>query len=158
MGRCHHHVILSGGIDRDRIEALWGQGYANSKRLQFGQKGVAGLACYMVKGQINYRRYNCSRNLIRPEPAEFDGRMDRAEQQRLAEMIEDGTIYNEMERVYPDYECIEAEAIRNEVNHCIYIRIFMRRKMAAVKEVRKNVKRKRMMNRTRRQNQDPECE
>jgi hypothetical protein len=142
IGRCHHHVILSGGVDRDRIEELWGQGYANSKRLQFGQKGVMGLACYMVKGQINYRRYNCSRNLIRPEPAEFDGRMDRAEQQRLAEMIEDGTIYTEMERVYPDYECVDAECSRNEVNGAYYIRIFMRRKTEALKEKRKERRKK----------------
>lgn len=127
-GRIHHHLILSGGIDRDRIERLWGQGYANSKRLQFGKTGIAGLACYMVKGQIDYRRYNCSRNLYRPEALEYDGRMDMAEQQRLAEMVEDGTIYTEMERVYPDYICVEAEAHRNEVNGAIYVRIFMRRR------------------------------
>ena len=130
-GRIHHHLILSGGVDRDRIEQLWGQGYANTKRLQFGKTGVAGLACYMVKGQIDYRRYNCSRNLERPEPLEYDGRMDRAEQQRLAEMVEDGTIYQEMERVYPDYICVEAEAQRNDVNWCVYVRIFMRRRNQA---------------------------
>ena len=136
-GRIHHHLILSGGMDRDRLEALWGRGWANSKRLQFGADGVTGLARYMVKTQLNYRRYSCSRNLVRPVPAEFDGRMDRAEQQQMAEMVEDGTIYTEMERVYPDYECIEAEASRNEVNGCIYIRIFMRRKTPEMVEGRK---------------------
>ena len=34
-GRVHHHLIISGGADRDTIEQLWGRGYANSKRLQF---------------------------------------------------------------------------------------------------------------------------
>ena len=127
-GRLHHHLILNGGMDRDEIERLWGQGYANTKRLQFGKTGVTGLACYMVKTQLNYRRYNCSRNLYRPEPAEHDGRLDRADQEQLADMIDRGTVYAEMERIYPDYECVEAEAERNEINGGIYIRIFMRRK------------------------------
>ena len=130
-GRVHHHMILNGGVDRDVIEKLWGNGYANTKRLQFGKTGVAGLACYMVKGQIDYRRYNCSRNLDRPVPAEYDGRMGMAEQARLADMIENGTIYTEMERVYPDFECVETEAVRNEFNGGLYLRIFLRRRSAA---------------------------
>ena len=31
--RFHHHVTLSGGLDRDELEILWGFGYANSRRL-----------------------------------------------------------------------------------------------------------------------------
>lgn len=127
-GRIHHHLILSGGMDRDALEALWGRGWANSKRLQFGEHGITGLACYMVKSQLNYRRYNCSRNLERPEPAEFDGRIDRAQQEELAAMIEKGTIYTEMERVYPDFRCVDAEYHRNEINGGLYLRIFMRRR------------------------------
>lgn len=126
--RIHHHLILSGGVDRDAIEKLWGRGYANTKRLQFGKTGVAGLAVYMVKGQVDYRRYNCSRNLVRPVPAEYDGRMGIRDQLELADMIEKGTIYAEMERVYPDFVCVEAECTRNEVNGGTYIRIFMRRR------------------------------
>ena len=42
--RIHHHLIISGGLDRDEIEKLWGRGYANSIRLQFGPDGVTGLA------------------------------------------------------------------------------------------------------------------
>ena len=141
-GRIHHHLILSGGMDRDRLEELWGRGWANSKRLQFGDDGVTGLARYMVKTQLDYRRYSCSRNLVRPEPVELDGRMDRAEQQRLAEMVEDGTIYQEMEKIYPDYACIEAEAVRNEINHGVYIRIFMRRKTPEMIEGRKRARKR----------------
>ena len=43
-GRYHHHVTLSGGMDRDELEKLWGLGYANSRRLQFTESGLAGLA------------------------------------------------------------------------------------------------------------------
>lgn len=31
-GRLHHHVTVSGGLDRDELESLWGLGYANSRR------------------------------------------------------------------------------------------------------------------------------
>ena len=34
-GRIHHHVFISGGMDRDVLEALWGHGYANTWWLQF---------------------------------------------------------------------------------------------------------------------------
>lgn len=50
-GRYHHHVTLSGGMDRDELEKLWGLGYANSRRLQFTESGLAGLGHYIVKSR-----------------------------------------------------------------------------------------------------------
>ena len=47
--RFHHHVTLSGGLTRDELEALWGFGYANSRRLIFNENGVEGLAKYITK-------------------------------------------------------------------------------------------------------------
>ena len=44
-GRYHHHITVNGGIDRDALESMWEHGRANSRRLQFDEKGVAGLAC-----------------------------------------------------------------------------------------------------------------
>ena len=41
-GRYHHHVTLSGGMDRDELENLWGLGYANSRRLQFTRAASPG--------------------------------------------------------------------------------------------------------------------
>ena len=32
-GRWHIHMILSGGIDRDLLEDMWGQGYSHTYRL-----------------------------------------------------------------------------------------------------------------------------
>ena len=42
-GRYHHHVTLSGGMDRDELENLWGLGYANSRRLQFTESRARSL-------------------------------------------------------------------------------------------------------------------
>lgn len=47
-GRFHFHIVMSGGIDRDELERMWGLGYANSKRLKFSSGGVAGLAHYIA--------------------------------------------------------------------------------------------------------------
>lgn len=45
-GRFHFHIVMSGGVDRETLEKLWGRGYANTKRLQIGDDGLAGLAIY----------------------------------------------------------------------------------------------------------------
>lgn len=60
-GRVHHHLLISGGIDRDIMESLWCDrqrkgrkererlGYANCDRLQFNEEGIEGLAIYITK-------------------------------------------------------------------------------------------------------------
>jgi hypothetical protein len=48
-GRYHVHVVISGGVDRDTLEKLWNHGYANTKRLQFDESGLAALARYITK-------------------------------------------------------------------------------------------------------------
>lgn len=45
-GRFHFHIIMSGGVPREKLEELWGKGFANTKRLQIGDDGLAGLAIY----------------------------------------------------------------------------------------------------------------
>lgn len=65
--RMHHHMLISGGLDRDKMEALWcdrlrkGQkererlGYVNCDRLQFDKSGIEGLSFYITKDMKNYR-------------------------------------------------------------------------------------------------------
>lgn len=54
-GRYHHHITINGGLDRDAVEAAWGLGYANSRRLQFTETGLAGLGHYIVKKPVGKR-------------------------------------------------------------------------------------------------------
>ncbi len=61
QGRVHHHLLISGGLDRDEMESLWcdrrrkGQkererlGFANCDRLRFTKDGVEGLSIYITK-------------------------------------------------------------------------------------------------------------
>lgn len=131
--RLHHHLIISGGLDRDEIEKLWGYGWANSKRLQFGAKGVGELAHYMTKSEESYKRWNQSRNLVLPEPAQFDGQLNRDEVKVIAEAVEEGTAWEWFESRYPDFTLVEARVYRNGINQGIYVEFDMRRKHSAGK-------------------------
>lgn len=95
-------MVLTGGIDRDELEKLWGHGYANSKRLQFDQHGLAALSRYIGKScvdseeeRVTYRSYNGSKNLIDPEPEYNDSKIrSRKRAQELADM--DWNLWHEL--------------------------------------------------------------
>ena len=112
-GRYHYHVTLSGGMDRDELEKLWGLGYANSRRLQFTESGLAGLGHYIVKSPLYARAWNASKNLIDPEPKTRDGRISG---KRAEELARDTTNNAEYERLYPGYFLADAGAWHNDVN------------------------------------------
>lgn len=123
-GRFHFHLIISGGIDRDQLEKLWGHGWANSRRLQFDRNGLTALSKYMTKSVRNqeekpltYRSYNGSKNLIDPEPEISSTRIrSRKRAAELAEM--DWNTWNEL---YPGFEVVDLEPFYNDEYGSIYI-------------------------------------
>ena len=133
-GRIHHHLFLSGGLDRDALEKLWGKGYANSKRLQFEEDGVAGLAHYTVKNRNSYRRWNQSKNLVQPVPIVHDAVITQSELSEMAEEIEKKNAWQYFEAIYPDFLLVCAAAIQNAVNRGIYVHFDMRRKKKGRRE------------------------
>ena len=42
-GRCHLHIIVSGGVDREVVENAWEYGRRNTRRLQFNVCGIVDL-------------------------------------------------------------------------------------------------------------------
>ena len=127
-GRAHHHLIISGGYDRDEIEKAWGLGYSNTKRLQFEDDGVTGLAHYIAKEKHFYKHWNASRNLIQPEPIVSDGDISMADIAEVIDAIDSGTAYKLFENLYPDYILTNIEYEKNDVNQGIYIHYDMRRR------------------------------
>lgn len=69
-----------------------------------------------------YKRWSGSRNLIQPEPQQRDGAMSLDELDELGEAAEAGLGYNEIERLYPGWRCVELTGERNGVNHSWYVR------------------------------------
>ena len=124
-GRAHHHAIMSGGMSRDALEGLWGKGYANSKRLQFGPDGIAGLTKYVTKGRQFYKRWNQSRNLAKPEPVESV--LTAREAKEIAADLEGKKRRGCLDARYPGWELTDATCERNAVNGGVYIRLEMRR-------------------------------
>lgn len=136
-GRIHHHLFLTGGMDRDALEDLWGHGRCNSRRLQFEGDGIDGLAAYIAGAgksghakplRDTFRRWSCSKNCIRPVAEITDGRMDNDAADALGEAAEQGLGYNVFESLYPGWECVSVEACRNEFNRGWYTYAVMRRR------------------------------
>lgn len=57
-GRPHHHLLISGGLDRDTMESLWytgrgknagSLGMASTETLKFNSEGIEGLVKYITK-------------------------------------------------------------------------------------------------------------
>lgn len=143
-GRWHYHIILNGGIDRDKLEELWGMGYAHTYRLEFDEEGIKGLAKYTVKeteteaarvdGKVH--RYLCSRNLKKPGVKERDGRVSR----KTVTKIRTGVISErEIEKMYPGYYVSRIEPYYNEVNGGEYVTIRMYKKDINIKRKRRAV-------------------
>lgn len=128
-GRIHHHIFLTGGLDRDEIEKTWGLGYANTRRLQYDEDdGLKGIVLYLSKQRNGYKRWNQSRNLVQPQAAEFDGKTSVEEMKEIAELIEEKRAHEYFEKIYPEFRLIEARYTKNSVNGQIYIEFEMRRR------------------------------
>lgn len=129
-GRYHFHLMLTGGMDRDEIEKLWGHGWANTKRLQFDEHGVTALSEYMTKShrrddeiRLTYRSYNGSKNLIDPEPRYNDSRIES--RKRAAAMADgDWALWAEL---YPGYEVVDLHPFHSDQYGSVYIFARLRR-------------------------------
>lgn len=136
--RLHHHLIISGGVNRDDIENLWEKGYANADRLRFTKDGVAGLSNYIVKQPLFFKRWTSSRNLKKPVEQSRDGRVsirkldklnrDSDNQAYIAELFKGTNLEN-----YFVNDCICKE---NSNNGGLYITIRLYKKTAKIINMR----------------------
>ena len=144
-GRYHHHLTVNGGIDRDTLESMWEHGYANSRRLQFSEDGVAGLTHYITKSSVERgkKAWSCSKNLIHPEPVTRDGRVSGRKARELAKSLESGEKFAKFESLYPNYLLSQAEAFHNDVNGgCYLVARFYRKDGKFIKAKSKKPKQK----------------
>ncbi len=148
--RYHHHLTLTGGIDRTELERAWGYGYANCRQLQFNENGVEGLARYITKQfrahkqELVFRKRWCgSKNLVRPEPIERDGKISRTKVRALATY--DSESKRAFAELYRGYYPSQVTPFYNDVNGGYYIHVrlyrcdatFMKRKKKKEREKRR---------------------
>ena len=130
--RPHVHMIMSGGLDRDTLEKIWGKGFANADRLQPGTDGLGGIARYLTKQRQDRERklgaksWRGSRNLTRPEPRGRDAKMTNSRVKRIAHDFR-----NEakavMEKLYPGYVLQDCQVRYSDIVDGVYIRCVLRK-------------------------------
>lgn len=130
--RIHVHILLSGGIAREELEAIWAKGYANADRLHPDENGLEAVARYIVKqsrfGKEKYKkRWFASRNLKQPQTRTSDTKVRNAKVKRLAgDMLSEARPI--MEKAYPGYEFVKCQVHGSDMIDGVYIRCVMRRK------------------------------
>lgn len=125
--RIHVHMIISGGIDRQELEDIWANGYANADHLQPNEDGLERLARYITKQQRNRRRWARSRNLQQPKQRTSDTKVSNARVKRLA-LDFPNSAKEIMEKLYPEYTHVRTTMHFSEIIDGAYIRCVMRRK------------------------------
>ena len=130
--RPHVHMIMSGGIDRDMLERIWGKGFANADRLQPGTEGLGGIAVYLTRQKQDRpekpgaRKWRGSRNLKQPVRRSRDARMTNSRVKRIAYDFRNEA-REVMEKLYPGYAFQECEVRYSDVIDGVYIRCVLRR-------------------------------
>jgi Ribonuclease HI len=98
--RIHHHLIMSGGLDRDEVEGLWGKGRCRVDRCQPDDFELTGFAKYISKMEQEKGRhsYCTSKNLDKPKVHKSVTKLSR---RKFAEIIRMGDGRAELlERLY----------------------------------------------------------
>lgn len=124
LGRCHLHLIMSGGVNRDGIESAWNFGRSNADRLQFNACGVIDLSVYLAdQRHSGKRRWSGSKNLKQPKERtnvhrysrrELKGIMDSSNPHKFFAVRYEGYWLSEFPRV-----------VRNAINGSYYMTFVM---------------------------------
>ena len=114
--RVHHHVIMSGGLDRKAIKALWPHGIANIDELEPEDGSLEGLARYITKppgGIKRSKRWQASRNLKKPKVTISDTKVSKRQVERMALDMEEAapTIFGNL---FADYDFVSCDVKRSD--------------------------------------------
>lgn len=143
-GRCHYHMFVSGGVDRDILENAWKKdvcaGYANCRRLQFTTAGIKGITRYVSGGKnekkeaekTGFRKWNSSKNLIKPEVKQNKNRFRKRDIEKILSSLDSSEAW---EQLYPDYRLAECDrAYYNPINGEYYISARLYKKICNAKK------------------------
>lgn len=132
--RYHHHMVLSGGLQRDRVETMWTKkhGICNAKSAQRLKEGLTGWAKYIAKqvcGEAKAdlfatkHRWSASKGLKVPQPTTADKKISRRRVEKIAQDIKrDPELAKlHMEACYTGYEVLELECRTSEWVRGAYI-------------------------------------
>ena len=130
VNRIHIHMLMNGGVSRERLEELWEYGYANADRLQPTERGLEEIASYIIKEARHRdggRKWSASRNLTQPKRRTSDAKTSNRMVRMIAHDIRNEA-KAEMEKLYPRYRFVDCKVFYSDQLDGVYIRVLMRRK------------------------------
>ena len=105
--RPHFHLLISGGIDRDELERMWGKcDRPNTRNISPDENFLlTGLATYITQNPHGTKRWCPSKNLKKPdEPKRSYSKFRKAKVEKMA--FDSSVLQAEMEKAYRKYyEC-----------------------------------------------------
>lgn len=136
--RIHHHIIMSGNLNRDIIEDLWSKrkkkgekkgerlGTINVDRLQLDKNGLEALCEYITKTKKSKKRWSSSRNLVRPYSTKNDSKFSKREVERIAKSNDP---IKELGNKYPKLNIVEVRGTYyEETGWHLYIKAWEKEK------------------------------
>jgi len=125
----HAHFLMDGAVDRETLEMIWENGYANTKQLQpDADYGLEEISKYMIKeSKQTGRRFCYSRNLEKPLIRATDARSSNRVVKAIAHDIRNEA-KEVMERYYPSYRFVECRVYYSDQLDGVYIRVIMRKR------------------------------
>ena len=130
VSRIHVHMLMNGGVSRERMEEMWGEGYANADRLQPTERGLEEIASYIIKEARNRdggRKWSASRNLTQPQRRTTDAKTSNRVVKAIAHDIRNEA-KTQMEKLYPKYQYVDCKVYYSDQLDGVYIRVLMRRR------------------------------
>ena len=137
--RIHHHVILSGDMDRDALEQMWqGGAYPQTRRLRVKEDcGLNGLACYLAKGRSGRgageagegggkKLWGYSTNLKQPTVTVADHKLTKRKAERI--IADENAVPEIFERFYRGYGFGKVEIKRSAFVAGVYIYVMMHKR------------------------------
>ena len=112
---------MSGDVDRDELEKVWGQGKRNHTRRidPDPDTNIAGIVNYISKDPKGRKRWRASKNLKKPIVTKSVCRFGKRTAERMA--TDRTFLENRIRKSYPGYRFIDAEVKINDVNGGFYI-------------------------------------
>lgn len=128
-GRIHHHLLIDSVMERELLEDMWGNGYANADKLRPTKKGLAEIIGYLSKDPKGRKRWHPSRNLRKPEYTISYTKFSSHKFEQLSLWPEDSEATKQVvENMYPGFEMVDFVKPYNEVIGTFYMYAELRKK------------------------------
>ncbi len=136
--RLHAHLVISEGLSRDELSALWGKGTVSAERLRFENDGLSALAVYLTKvnedesDRLTFKRWSGSRNLEQPTVAERDGRISH---KKMVAFCEGDGDRDYLEINFNGYETVDFTDMSEDLYGGLYLTALLRRMKPTKKDL-----------------------